>query len=57
LHVNEIQSPLVSAGHDEFIERRWFGSIKITRDAQGKVTGLVTRYGTRTFPAKKLEAK
>lgn len=57
LQLGEIQSPLVSAGHDEFIERRFFGSIKITRDTQGKVTGLVTRYGTRNFPAKRLEPK
>ena len=49
------QSPLVSAGRDEFIERRFFGAIKITRDAQGKVSGLVTRYGTKDFPAKKLQ--
>ena len=57
LQISEIQSPLVSAGHDEFIERRFFGSIKFTRDAQGKVTGLVTRYGTRNFPATRLEQK
>jgi hypothetical protein len=57
LQLGEIQSPLVSAGHDEFIERRFFGSIKITRDTQGKVTGLVTRYGKRDFLAKKLEPK
>ena len=57
LQLREMQSPLVSAGHDQFVERRWFGSIKITRDTQGKVTGLVTRYGTRNLSARKLEAK
>jgi len=57
MQMDEMQSPLVPAGHDEFIERRWFGSIKITRDAQGKVIGLVTRYGIRNFPAKKLGPK
>jgi len=54
LDFGDRQSPLVSAGHDEFIERRFFGSIKITRDGQGKVTGLVTRYGTKDFAAKRL---
>src|SRR5262249_50942876 len=54
LDFGDRQSPLVSAGHDEFIERRFFGSIKITRDGQGKVTGLVTRYGARNFAAKRL---
>ena len=57
LHIGEIESPLVSTGHDEFIERRFFGSIKITRDTQGKVTGLVTRYGARNFPATRLGPK
>ncbi len=57
LHTAEIEQPMVSTGHDEFIERRFFGSIKITRDAQGKVTGLVTRYGTRSFPAQKVQSK
>jgi CubicO group peptidase (beta-lactamase class C family) len=54
LDFGDRQSPLVSAGHDEFIERRFFGSIKIIRDTQGKVTGLVTRYGTKNFAAKRL---
>ena len=54
LEIGDIQSPLVSTGHDEFIERRFFGSIKITRDSQGKITGLVTRYGARNFVAKRL---
>jgi CubicO group peptidase (beta-lactamase class C family) len=54
LEIGEIRSPLVSTGHDEFIERRFFGTIKITRDTQGKITGLVTRYGTRNFAAKRL---
>ena len=53
----DAESPLVPAGRDEFIERRFFGSIKIIRDAQGKVTGLVTRYGSRDFTAKKIEPK
>jgi len=57
LRIGEIQSPLVSTGHDEFIERRYFGSIKIIRDTQGKVIGLVTRYGARSFNAEKLNPK
>jgi CubicO group peptidase (beta-lactamase class C family) len=51
------QSPLVSIGHDEFVERRFFGTITITRNVEGTVTGLVTRYGTRTFSAQRLELK
>lgn len=57
LQLGEMQSPMVSTGHDEFIERRFFGSVKFTRDPQGKVTGLITRYGTKNFPAKRLETK
>ena len=57
LHTPQIEQPLVSTGRDEFVERRFFGSIRITRDAQGKVTGLVTRYGSSEYPAKKIEAK
>jgi CubicO group peptidase (beta-lactamase class C family) len=57
LQLGETQSPLVSLGHDEFIERMYFGSIKITRDAQEKVEGLVTRYGDRKFAARRLEPK
>lgn len=53
----DAESPLVSTGRDEFIERRFFGAIKIIRDAQGKVTGLVTRYGSRNFTANKIQPK
>jgi CubicO group peptidase (beta-lactamase class C family) len=56
-HLGDYQSALVSIGHDEFIERRFFGIIKITRNVEGTVTGLVTRYGTRTFTAPKLDPK
>jgi len=57
LHTAEIEQPLVSTGRDEFIERRFFGSIRITRDAKGKVTGLVTQYGSRSFPAQRIQSK
>lgn len=57
LQLGEIQSTLLSLGHDEFMERMYFGSITITRDAQGKVEGLVTGYGDRKFVARRLGPK
>lgn len=55
MQLGENQTALLSLGHDEFIERMYFGSIQIARDAQGKVEGLVTRYGDRKFVARRLE--
>ena len=57
LQLDQTQRTLLPSGHEEFIERMYFGSFKITRDAQGKVEGLVTRYGNSKFVARKLEPK
>jgi CubicO group peptidase (beta-lactamase class C family) len=57
LQTDERQIALFALGRDEFIERMYFGSITITRDAHGKVEGLVTRYGNSKFVARRLETK
>jgi CubicO group peptidase (beta-lactamase class C family) len=55
MQLGETQRTLLPSGDDEFIERMYFGSFKITRDALGKVEGLVTRYGNTKFVARRLE--
>ena len=57
MQLGQTERTLLSSGHDEFIERMYFGSITITRDAQGRVEGLVTRYGNTKFVARRLDPK
>ena len=39
--------------HD-FLERTFFGHVAMVKDADGKVTGLTTRYGDRDFAAHRI---
>jgi CubicO group peptidase (beta-lactamase class C family) len=53
---NESQ-PLVPLSPTEFLERKFFGHIVAEKDDQGKVIGLIVRYGTQDFHARRLDAE
>ena len=57
MEIGEQHMPLVPLSQTEFLERKFFGRIVISTDAGGKVTGLTTRYGEKTFIARRLDAK
>jgi hypothetical protein len=47
-------APLVPLSETEFLERKFFGHVAFTKDAQGNVAGLTCRYGNQTFTARRL---
>jgi CubicO group peptidase (beta-lactamase class C family) len=49
--------PLVPLSPTEFLERKFFGHIVAEEDEQGKVIGLVVRYGRQDFHALRLDAE
>jgi hypothetical protein len=46
--------PLVPLSPTEFLERKFFGHIVAEQDEQGKVIGLLVRYGAQDFHAIRL---
>jgi hypothetical protein len=57
LEIGDGTRPLVPLNPAEFLEREFFGYVAPMKDAQGKVTGLTIRYGTRDFHAARLDAE
>jgi CubicO group peptidase (beta-lactamase class C family) len=51
LELGDLRTPLVPLSNNEFLERTFFGHVVLAMDAEGKVTGLTTRYGTQSFVA------
>lgn len=49
--------PLIPLSPTEFLERKFFGHVAAEKDAQGKLIGLIVRYGTQDFHARKLDAE
>ena len=57
LELGDMRTPLVPLSGDDFLERKYFGHVTMSRDAAGTVNGLTTRYGEKEFAARRLEAK
>jgi hypothetical protein len=49
--------PLVRLSPTEFLERKFFGNVIAEKDEQGKVIGLIVRYGKQDFHARRLDAQ
>lgn len=49
--------PLIPLTPTEFLEREFFGHVAVEKDGQGKVIGLIVRYGTQDFHAVRLDAE
>lgn len=49
--------PLIPLSPTEFLEREFFGHVAAEKDGQGKVIGLIVRYGTQDFHALRLDAE
>ena len=56
MEIEDRHSPVVPLSKTDFLERDFFGRIAMVVDADGKVTGLTCRYGSRTFAARRLES-
>jgi len=57
MQIEDHHAPVVPLSDTEFLERYFFGHIAMSKDAEGKVTGLTCRYGKKTFVARRLESK
>ena len=51
------EQPLIPLGPTEFLDRKFFGHVAAEKDGQGKVTGLIVRYGAQDFHAVRLDAE
>ena len=49
--------PLVPLSRTDFLERLHFGRVAMTTDAEGKVSGLTIRYGSKTYAVRRLDGK
>jgi len=54
MQLEDGHAPLVPLSETEFLERKFFGRIVMSKDAQGNVTGLTCRYGDKIFTARRL---
>ena len=54
MQLEDGHAPLVPLSETEFLERKFFGRIVMSKDADGKVTGLTCRYGDKIFTARRL---
>lgn len=54
MEIGDGRAPLVPLSGTDFLERKFFGHIVMSKDAAGKVTGLTCRYGDRNFAAHRL---
>jgi CubicO group peptidase (beta-lactamase class C family) len=57
MQIGEQHMPLVPLSQTDFVERKFFGRIVMSTDAGGKVSGLTSRYGDKTFTARRLDVK
>ena len=51
------QQPLIPVSATEFLDRKFFGHVAAEKDGQGKVIGLIVRYGTQDFHVQRLDAE
>jgi CubicO group peptidase (beta-lactamase class C family) len=54
MEIGDGHAPMVPLSETEFLERKFFGRVVMSKDAAGKVTGLTCRYGDRNFTAHRL---
>ena len=54
MEIGDQHAPLVPLSQTDFLERKFFGHIVMSKDAAGKVTGLSCRYGDKNFTARRL---
>jgi CubicO group peptidase (beta-lactamase class C family) len=57
LELSGFRTPLVPISETEFLERNFFGQLTISKDGNGKVTGLTYRYAGREFTAQRIEVE
>ena len=53
MQVGDQHAPLVPLSATDFLERKFFGHIVMSKDAEGNVTGLTCRYGDKNFTARR----
>jgi len=53
MHIGDRNAALVPVSETAFLERTFFGRVVMTRDAEGRVSGLTCRYGDKTFTARR----
>jgi CubicO group peptidase (beta-lactamase class C family) len=54
MQVGDQHAPLVPLSGTDFLERKFFGHIAMSKDAEGNVIGLTCRYGDKNFTARRL---
>jgi CubicO group peptidase (beta-lactamase class C family) len=54
MEIGDGRAPLVPLSETEFLERKFFGQVVMSKDPAGKVTGLTCRYGDKSFSAHRL---
>lgn len=57
LQLGDTRTPLVPLSPTDFLERRFFGHVVMSKEDSGKMTGLTVQYGTKQFIARRLEAQ
>jgi hypothetical protein len=57
LQLGTFRTPLVPLSEVEFLERNYFGHVVISKDADGKVDGLIYRLAGKEFTAHRLAGK
>jgi CubicO group peptidase (beta-lactamase class C family) len=57
MQLGDASIPLVPLSETDFLERRFFGHISMSKNGADKNGGLVTRYGEKDFAARRLETK
>jgi hypothetical protein len=56
MQIGDHHAPVVPLSDTDFLERYFFGQMAISKDAEGRVTGLTCRYGKKSFVARRLES-
>ena len=54
MQVGEYRAPLVPVSQSDFLERKYFGRVAISKDAAGSASALTLRYGDKIFTARRL---
>lgn len=54
LQFGDGHAPIVPVTPTDFLERKFFGHMVMSKDAQGNVTGLTCTYGSKNFTARRL---
>lgn len=56
MQIGDGHAPIVPLSQTDFLERKFFGHIVMSKDGEGRVTGLTCTYGSKSFTAKRLQS-